>query len=211
MCREALRAEMGLAPGPGPIIGMVTRLAAQKGLDLTLDALAGILADGARLVLLGSGEAPLEEAFTAAARTYPGRIAVRIGYNDELARRIFAGADCFLMPSRYEPCGLSQLIALRYGAVPVVRRTGGLADTVHEVQPARRDGDRLPLRRLLGGRAGGGGAPGRHRPRGSGALERHRPQRHGRGLFLGRLGPRVLTLYRKVIKARASRERGSKP
>jgi starch synthase len=140
ICRAALREEMGLVAGPGPIIGMVTRLAGQKGLDLTLDALPGILATSAQLVLLGSGEAPLEEAFTAAADANPGRVGVRIGYDDELARRIYGGADAFLMPSRYEPCGLGQLIALRYGTVPIVRRTGGLADTVREVDPGRRTG-----------------------------------------------------------------------
>jgi starch synthase len=140
ICRAALREEMGLGAGPGPVIGMVTRLAGQKGLDLTLDALPGILATGAQLALLGSGEAHLEEAFTAAAAANPGRVAVRIGYDDVLARRIYAGADAFLMPSRYEPCGLGQLIALRYGAVPIVRRTGGLADTVREVDPVRRTG-----------------------------------------------------------------------
>ena len=139
ICRQALAEEMGLAPG-GPIIGLVTRLATQKGLDLTLDALPGILDTSARVVLLGSGDAPLEEAFQAAARAHPGRVAVRIGYNEDLARRIYAGSDCFLMPSRYEPCGLGQLIALRYGAVPIVRRTGGLADTVQEVDPRRRTG-----------------------------------------------------------------------
>jgi starch synthase len=140
ICRMALREEMGLAPGPGPIVGMVTRLAGQKGLDLTLDALPAVIATGAQLVILGSGEAHLEEAFTAAAAAHPRQVAVRIGYDDELARRIYGGADVFLMPSRYEPCGLGQLIALRYGAVPIVRRTGGLADTVREVDPARRTG-----------------------------------------------------------------------
>jgi len=140
VCRDALCREVGLAPGPGPLIGMVTRLAGQKGLDLTLEALPGILAEEASLVLLGSGEPHLEEAFRAAATQQPGRVAVTIGYADDLARRIYAGADCFLMPSRYEPCGLSQLIALRYGAVPIVRRTGGLADTVREFAPAQREG-----------------------------------------------------------------------
>src|SRR4030095_11377967 len=134
LCRQALQEEMGLERGGGPIIGMVTRLSHQKGLDLTPDAPPGLLG------LLGSGDAPMEEAFVAAAQAYPGRVAVRIGYNDDLARRIYAGSDCFLMPSRYEPCGLGQLIALRYGAVPIVRRTGGLTDTVKEVDPARRGG-----------------------------------------------------------------------
>jgi starch synthase len=140
-CREALRAELGLATASGPIIGMVTRLVGQKGLDLVLEALPGILAEGCQLVLLGSGDPDLESAFTKAAQQDRERVAVRIGYDGDLARRIYAGADCFLMPSRYEPCGLGQLIALRYGTAPVVRRTGGLADTVVEFDPAARSGN----------------------------------------------------------------------
>ncbi len=131
-CREALHRELGLEAGPGPLIGLVTRLAEQKGLDLVLGALPALLAEGCRVALLGSGDAQLEEAFRAAAAAEPRRVAVRLGYDDALARRIYGGADAFLMPSRYEPCGLGQLIALRYGAVPIVRRTGGLADTVQE-------------------------------------------------------------------------------
>jgi starch synthase len=119
---------------------VVTRLAEQKGMDLVLEALPGILGEGGQLVVLGSGDARLEEAFRAAAVTHPGQVAVRIGYDDDFARRIYAGTDAFLMPSRYEPCGLGQLIALRYGGAPVVRRTGGLADTVAEFDPARRAG-----------------------------------------------------------------------
>lgn len=139
-CREALRAELGLAASPGPVVGMVTRLVEQKGLDLVLDGLPGIIAEGCQLVLLGSGDASLEAAFAEAAARHPSQLVVKIGYDADLARRIYAGSDCFLMPSRYEPCGLGQLIALRYGAAPVVRRTGGLADTVTEFEPARRSG-----------------------------------------------------------------------
>ena len=140
ICRETLRRELALDEGAGPLIGVVTRLAEQKGMDLVLEALPGILAEGAQLVLLGSGDPRLEEDFRAAAAAHPGRVAVRIGYDDDLARRIYAGTDAFLMPSRYEPCGLGQLIALRYGGAPIVRRTGGLADTVTEFDPARRTG-----------------------------------------------------------------------
>jgi len=140
VCRESLRTHLGLERGPGPVIGLVTRLAEQKGLDLVLGALPALLAEGCQLALLGSGDAHLEEAFLAAARAHPAQVAVRIGYDGELARRVYAGADAFLMPSRYEPCGLGQLIALRYGTVPIVRRTGGLADTVTELDPARRAG-----------------------------------------------------------------------
>src|SRR5439155_12907063 len=129
------RVELGLEAGHGPVIGMVTRLVEQKGLDLVLQALPEILAEGCHLVLLGSGDTILETAFAESARRHHSRVAVHIGYEADLARRIYAGADCFLMPSRYEPCGLGQLIALRYGAVPVVRRSGGLADTVTVLDP----------------------------------------------------------------------------
>src|SRR5207247_1668937 len=140
VCREALRRELGLDEGPGPLVTMVTRLAWQKGLDLALESLPGMLEAGCRVALLGSGEAPLEEGWRQAAADHPGQVAVRIGYDTELSSRMYAGGDCTLMPSRYEPCGLSQLIALRYGAVPVVRSIGGLADTVPEPNPCRRTG-----------------------------------------------------------------------
>ena len=139
-CREALRRELGLEDAQGPIIAMVTRLAGQKGLDLALEALPATLDAGCQVALLGSGEAHLEEAWSQAAARHPGKLAVRIGYDTALASRMYGGADCSLMPSRYEPCGLSQLIALRYGAVPIVRRTGGLADTVAEFDATRRAG-----------------------------------------------------------------------
>src|SRR4026209_2474391 len=140
ICREAVRRELGLDDAAGPIIGVVPRLAQQKGMDLLLQALPGVLAEGAQLVVLGSGETLLEEGFREAAVAHPGQIAARIGFDDELSRRIYAGSDAFLMPSRYEPCGLGQLMALRYGSAPIVRRTGGLADTVTEFDPARRSG-----------------------------------------------------------------------
>jgi starch synthase len=205
ICRTALREEMGLAAGPGPVIGMVTRLAGQKGLDLTLDALPGILASGAQLVLLGSGEAHLEEAFTAAAVANPGRVAVRIGYDDELARRIYGGADAFLMPSRYEPCGLGQLIALRYGAVPIVRRTGGLADTVREVDPARRAGtgflfDAFAAEPLV--EAVGRAAAARRVPALWSAIVR---SAMAEDFSWDASAREYVTLYRKALKARAGR------
>ena len=211
ICRQALEDEMGLARGRGPIIGMVTRLAAQKGLDLTLEALPGILAAGARLVLLGSGEAPLEEAFVAAARLQPKQVAVRIGYREEVARRIYAGADCFLMPSRYEPCGLSQLIALRYGTVPVVRRTGGLADTVREAETDRRAGtgflfDAFTVEALL--EAVGRAAAAHADPARWGAIVRNGM---AEDFSWDASAREYSTLYRRIIKARASRERGSQP
>jgi starch synthase len=138
----ALRDEMGL-PDPGrrtPLVGVVSRLAAQKGIDLVAGAVPALRAAGGQLVVLGTGEEPLEQLLRQQARTYPESVAVRLGFDARLARRIYAGADVFLMPSRYEPCGLGQLIALRYGTVPVVRRTGGLADTVRAWDPSTGEG-----------------------------------------------------------------------
>jgi starch synthase len=125
----ARRFDIDAADG-GPLFGAVTRLAPQKGLDLLLAALPGLIALGGRLVVLGSGDPALEAGFAAAARTYPGRVGVEIGYDEALSHLIVAGSDSILVPSRFEPCGLTQLYALRYGSPPVVRRSGGLADTV---------------------------------------------------------------------------------
>lgn len=125
LCRE-----FGLAEdAPGPLAVVVSRLSGQKGLDLLLDALPALTARGGQVALLGSGDRVLENAWLAAARALPG-VSVRIGYDEGLSHRMYAGADAVLVPSRFEPCGLTQLYALRYGAVPVVAQTGGLADTV---------------------------------------------------------------------------------
>jgi starch synthase len=134
VCKAALQRELGWEEAPRrPLLGVVSRLVAQKGLDLLLQALPWLLGDtDAQLVLLGSGEHALESAFHHAAAAHPDRVALRTGFDAALAQRIYAGTDLFLMPSRFEPCGLGQLIALRYGSVPVVRATGGLADTVGE-------------------------------------------------------------------------------
>jgi starch synthase len=129
----ALGRALGLAPEPGPIVGVVSRLSWQKGLDLLLEALPGVIARGASLALLGAGERALEDAFRAAAERYPGRVGVRVGYDEGLAHLIQAGSDVLVVPSRFEPCGLTQLCALRYGAVPVVAATGGLVDTVTDL------------------------------------------------------------------------------
>ena len=126
-CKKALLDEMGLPPEMDrPVIGIISRFAEQKGFalleDLTLKDVA--------MVVLGSGDRVNEEMFRSFARNWPDRFAVRVGYDEALAHRIEAGADMFLMPSRYEPCGLSQIYSLRYGTVPIVRATGGLEDTV---------------------------------------------------------------------------------
>jgi starch synthase len=142
VCAAALREELGLDPAAGgPLIGVVSRLAEQKGMDLAVEAAPDLLREGAQLAVLGQGEARYLQAFQALAADFPGRVAVREGFDGATARKIYAGADVFLMPSRYEPCGLAQMIALRYGTVPVVRRTGGLADTVHDWDPATSAGN----------------------------------------------------------------------
>ncbi|MCB1748327.1 MAG: glycogen synthase GlgA [Gammaproteobacteria bacterium] len=132
-CRAALLAAAGLAgDAAGPVLGVVSRLTAQKGLDLLRAAVAPLLAADGRVVLLGSGDAGEEAAWQALARAHPGTVAVRVGYDETYAHRIFAGADAVAVPSRFEPCGLTQMYAMLYGALPLVRRTGGLADTVSD-------------------------------------------------------------------------------
>ena len=129
--KAALAQRFGFAgTDDAPLFGAVTRLTWQKGFDLVLAALPGLVERGARLVLLGSGDGDLEAGFAAAAETYRGQVGVVIGYDEALSHLIYAGSDSILVPSRFEPCGLTQLYALRYGALPLVRRTGGLADTV---------------------------------------------------------------------------------
>jgi starch synthase len=131
-CKAALQAELGLAVDPQPpLVGIVSRLAEQKGFDLLAVVLPDVLA-GAQLAVLGSGEERYAAMLRALTERFPGRAGVRLGYDERLAHRIEAGADVFLMPSRYEPCGLNQLYSLRYGTVPVVHATGGLDDTVAE-------------------------------------------------------------------------------
>jgi starch synthase len=134
--KALLQAELGLDPDPEAMVfAVVSRLTWQKGLDLLLAALPTLLAQGAQLAVLGSGDAPLQAGFAAAAAAHPGRVACLLGYHETAAHRIQAGADALLVPSRFEPCGLTQLYALRYGAVPVVARVGGLADTVIDASP----------------------------------------------------------------------------
>jgi starch synthase len=134
--KAALQKALGLAPHPDALLfGVISRLGWQKGLDLLLAGLPVLLGEGAQLALLGAGDTGLEQGFRNAARANPGRIGCRIGYDEGLAHLIQAGCDALLVPSRFEPCGLTQLCALRYGAVPVVARVGGLADTVIDASP----------------------------------------------------------------------------
>jgi starch synthase len=118
-----------------PLFAVVSRLTSQKGMDLILGALPALLTAGGQLVVVGSGEADIEAGFRAAAAAHPDAVSVHLGYDDALSHRIIAGADILLVPSRFEPCGLTQLYALRYGTLPLVRRVGGLADTVIDATP----------------------------------------------------------------------------
>jgi starch synthase len=128
---------MGLDGDAGALLfGVVSRFSWQKGLDLLLAALPTLLAQGAQLALLGAGETSLEAGFRAASAAHPGRIACVTGYDERLAHMIQGGADSVVVPSRFEPCGLTQLCALRYGAVPLVARVGGLADSVIDANEA---------------------------------------------------------------------------
>lgn len=140
--KAALQKEVGLEAAPrAPLFGVVSRLTAQKGLDLVLAALPALLRSGAQLVVQGTGDPVLEAAFTAAAFAHPSQVAVRIGYDEAFAHRLIAGSDVIMVPSRFEPCGLTQLYGLRYGTVPLVRRVGGLADTVVDAdESAVKDG-----------------------------------------------------------------------
>ena len=128
-CARALRAELGLPSQEGLLIGMVQRLVDQKGLRIFLDALEALMRLPVQVALLGTGDASYHRALTRAAERWPG-LRVRLVFDDGLARRITAGADAFLMPSQFEPCGLNQMYSMRYGTVPIVRKVGGLADTV---------------------------------------------------------------------------------
>lgn len=131
--RAALRAEVGLPEEPGPVMGAVARLTEQKGLDLLARVAAAIVEAGAQLVVLGQGDDALEQSFAGLAAAHPRHIRFIPRFHEGFARQIYGGSDVFIMPSRYEPCGLGQLIAMHYGSVPVVRRTGGLADTVTDI------------------------------------------------------------------------------
>jgi starch synthase len=133
VCKKNLQRSVGLQDKPNtPLIAMISRLTSQKGFDLIEDIFDALMERDAQVVLLGSGAPHREQFFQAAALRYPGRVAVEIGFNEALAHRIEAGADLFLMPSLYEPCGLNQMFSLKYGTIPIVRAVGGLKDTVQD-------------------------------------------------------------------------------
>ena len=129
---EAVRRQFGLAVSRGPLFAIVSRLVHQKGIDLSIQAAETIVAEGGQLVVIGQGESRFEDALTDLARRHPEAIGVHVGFAERDARRMFAGSDFLLMPSRFEPCGLAQMYAQRFGSLPIVHRTGGLADTVED-------------------------------------------------------------------------------
>jgi starch synthase len=142
-CKKNLIDDMDLAPSleEKPLLGMISRLDAQKGLDLLVEILEDILRQDVGLVVLGSGDERIQEAIQSAAQRYPGKVGLKIGFDEPLAHRIMAGVDIFLIPSRYEPCGLTQMYALKYGSVPLVRATGGLDDTIVQYDPETKEGN----------------------------------------------------------------------
>lgn len=136
-CKRALQRELGLAERDVPLLAVIARLDHQKGVDLVMQALPWLMQHDLQLVILGSGNKALEQQMREMEWTYPDKARGWVGFNEPLAHRIEAGADIFLMPSRFEPCGLNQIYSMRYGTVPVVHATGGLADTVETLDPTR--------------------------------------------------------------------------
>ncbi|MCL6638164.1 MAG: glycogen synthase GlgA [Firmicutes bacterium] len=139
--KYALQKEMGLPAKEVPLIGLISRLVDQKGLDLIAGIIDEMMGQDIQFVVLGSGDRYYEQLFENIRARYPEKMGLYIGFNAILAQRIYAGSDMFLMPSRFEPCGLGQLISLRYGTIPIVRFTGGLADTVHDYNPMTGSGN----------------------------------------------------------------------
>jgi starch synthase len=140
--KRALQEQAHLPVRPDvPLLAMVSRLTDQKGFDLLAQIIQPLLAQGVQFVVLGIGDQHYHEIFQNLALRYPEQVAIFLTFNTELAQRIYAGSDMFLMPSRFEPCGLGQLIAMRYGSVPIVRAVGGLADTVQEYDPRTGEGN----------------------------------------------------------------------
>ena len=150
-CRRDLLDSVGLPSDPGlPVVGIISRLVEQKGFDIVVDAWYDLLQRPLRMVVLGTGDPRLEQGFRALAERAPDRFAVRFAYDEALAHKIEAGADLFLMPSRFEPCGLNQMYSLRYGTVPIVHGVGGLADTVRDYSPRRPASTGFVLREYTG-------------------------------------------------------------
>ena len=140
ICKRALQKELGLEPSDAPILSMVTRLAGHKGIDILCYVLRRLLEREIQLVIVGTGEAKHEHALLSVANEYPGKFSMNLRFDPALASRVYAGSDIYLMPSKSEPCGLSQLIAMHYGTIPIVNATGGLKDTVLPFNPETGEG-----------------------------------------------------------------------
>ena len=140
ICKRALQKELGLEPSDAPILSMVTRLAGHKGIDILCYVLRRLLEREIQLVIVGTGEAKYEHALLSVANEYPGKFSMNLRFDPALASRVYAGSDIYLMPSKSEPCGLSQLIAMHYGTIPIVNATGGLKDTVPPFNPETGEG-----------------------------------------------------------------------
>ena len=138
--KHGLQELLGLPASDRPLIGMVTRLTPQKGIDLVLNVIREMLSMDIQFVVLGTGDAKYENALREIGKQFPTKLATAIYFSSDIASKIYAGSDMFLMPSKYEPCGLSQMIAMRYGAIPIVRETGGLKDTVPAFDPTTKKG-----------------------------------------------------------------------
>jgi starch synthase len=146
-CKEDLQREFYLELNPEiPLLGVISRLTAQKGFDLLAEIMEDLMGLGVQLVLLGTGEEEYHLLFQKIGQKYPGQAGIRIAFDNALAHKIEAGADMFLMPSRYEPCGLNQIYSLKYGTVPIVRATGGLDDTIQDFDPVSGEGNGFKFR-----------------------------------------------------------------
>jgi len=173
-----------------PVIGIVSRFVDQKGFDLIADVAAELMRENFALVALGSGQPEYEKLFKGLAEKYSGRVGVKIGYDNTLAHKIEAGSDLFLMPSRYEPCGLNQIYSLRYGTIPIVRATGGLDDTIQNYGPDA-SGHGFQVRGVRWGSVAWLDSRGAESVSGSQSVADDSSERHGQGLFLEGLGPGV--------------------
>ena len=139
--KYAVQKEMGLPQKDVPVLGLISRLSGQKGLNLIIDVMDEIMKLEVQFILVGTGDPYFENYFKDIKSKYPDKFSVYIGFNEDLAHRVYAGSDLFLMPSRFEPCGLGQIISLRYGTIPIVRATGGLADTIIDIELDRENGN----------------------------------------------------------------------
>ncbi len=145
-CKRTFCRQAGIATWKAPLLGMVSRLSSQKGLDLVLNSFDELIALGVTIAVLGKGDEAYHAAFSRKAMQHKGRVLITIGFEETVAHHIYAAADFFLMPSQYEPCGIGQLIAMRYGTVPIARQTGGLADTIDDYDHLRKKGSGILFR-----------------------------------------------------------------